>query len=60
MLDLGYIFPTYLLEKRKPMSVSMDLVEPGSKTTHLAANRSQQSEPIVDFGGIRATELNFF
>ena len=40
MLNLGCIFPTYLLEKQKPMSVSTDLVEPGSKTTHLAANKS--------------------
>lgn len=31
MLDLGYILQTYLSEKQKSMSVSTDLVEPGSK-----------------------------
>ena len=40
MLNLGYVFPTYLLEKQKPMSVSTDLVEPGSETTDLAENKS--------------------
>ena len=40
MVDLGYIFPTHLLEKQKPMPGSTYLVEPGSKTTHLAANKS--------------------
>ena len=57
-LDLGYIFATYFFEKQNPRSVSTDLVVFGSRTTHLAANKSQQADPLLAFCGILAGELN--
>ena len=58
MLERGYIFTTYFSEKQNSMSVSTDLVAPGSNTAHLTANRSLQAGPIVDFCGTRARVLN--
>ena len=38
-LERELIFAAYLFEKQKPMSVSTDPVDPGSKTVVLVANR---------------------
>ena len=57
-LDPGYIFETYVFEKQKPRSVSTDLLVFGSRTTDLAANKSQQADPLLAFCGILAGELN--
>lgn len=56
MLDLGYILQTYLSEKQRSMSVSTDLVEPGSKIDTPGCKQittSRTNSPFLMYAGTR-------
>ena len=60
MLDLGYILQTYLSEKQKSMSVSTDLVEPGSKIDTPGCKQITTSRTNSRFLRYAGTRTKFF